>query len=183
MAFKFKNGETLRKKSTAKYVFISIYALLLLLICASVIPFVTIHSGVPSGDLLLCLVCVLCAYSTLKESVVFALIFGLFADLFLYMPTSFSPVVYVAAAVLSGMCLAKFRNLSSVTVAVCSLPAILIRCSVETVTALTSTDGVSFWSIIGSYTLPMLLVNFACAIVICFIFRRFARILGIMRVQ
>ena len=179
MAFKYKNKEIREKRNAAKYIFISVFALILFLISASVIPFIAQNGRIPSGDLLLCLIGAFCAYATLKEGMVFALIFGLLADLFLYPPTSFSPIVYVAAVIVTGLLLKRFARVSSIIVAVCTLPAILIRCSVETVNALTNSDGLSLWDILGAYTLPMVVINFACAIVICFIFRRFMRVLGI----
>ena len=179
MAFKFKNGSPIKKSNKAKYIFTGVFALVLFLVSASVIPFFMLEGNLPCADLLICLVCAVCPYFTLKESCVTALICGFLADLFLYPPTSFSPVVYVAAVVVTGYFLRRFRASTSVSMAVCSLCAIFIRCAVETVGALSVTEGVSLWDILSSYTLPMVLINFASAIVICFIAKRFFRLLGV----
>lgn len=172
MAFKYgkiRNGGTSNK---GLYVFFGVFALLLFLIIASVFSFLGNEKGLPDADLLLCLVCAACAFMPEKHACIYALIFGLFADLFLYAPTAFSPVVYIVSVLLTSRLCKGFSRLGSVVMAVCSMPAMAIRGTVDTVVTLMLFKDASVKTVLLEMCLPFMLVSFAWAIVICFICRR-----------
>jgi cell shape-determining protein MreD len=171
MAFKYGKIKS-EKKNTGLYVFFGILGLLLFLLTASALSFISNRKGLPDADLLLCLVCAACAFMPAKRACVFALVFGLFADLFLFAPTAFSPIVYMIAVLLTSRLYRGFSKLGSVVMAVCSIPAFAVKNSVDTVVTLTLFRDASLKKILIDTSLPFMLINFAWAIVICFVCRK-----------
>lgn len=172
MALKYGKIKSDGRKNVRLYVFFGIMGLLLFLLTASVLSFLSDKKGLPDADLLLCLVCAACAFMPEKKACIYALVFGLFADLFLFAPTAFSPIVYMVAVLVTSRLYKGFSRLGSVIMAVCSMPAVAIRGTVDAVVTMTLFKDASLRSILLEKSLPFMLIGFAWAIVICFVCRR-----------
>lgn len=169
------------KKNTAGlYVFYAVFALILFLLMASVLPFLSSAKGFVPADLLLCLVCAMSAFADRKSSCIFAVILGFMADLFIFEPTAFSPVVYLASALLVPMLHRYFSYLGSVVMAVCSVPACILRSCVDSAVTVALFRNVQYSEVFARIALPLFVVNFASAIVICFICRLFVKKLRLL---
>ena len=167
MAFKYK-----KINHRGIHIFTAVAGLVLFLLSSSVIPFLSQLKNAPSPDLLLCLVCASGAFLPKKQACIYAVIFGFFADLFLYAPMSFSPVVYLVSVFVTCICLSFFSEIGSITAAVCSVPAILIRIITKSIATAVVFEDAGFFKVLGENLLPEFAVNFASVIVICFICRR-----------
>lgn len=162
-----------KKNTVGLCVFFCIVSLVLFLVMASVLPFLGQAKGFPTADLLLCLVCAMSAFMDRKKACIFAVTLGFLADLFLFEPTAFSPVVYLLSALIVPVFHSYFTYLGSVVMAVCSVPACFIRSVLESVVTLTLFENVTASSVLSQITLPTFVVNFASSIVICFVCRLF----------
>lgn len=167
MALKYR-----KKNETGTYIFVSVFGLVLFLLSASVVPFLAGQKGVPSPDLLLGLVCASSAFLDRRKACIFAVIFGFMSDLFITSPTAFSPIVYLAAVLIVPRCLMFFSRHGTVITAVCSVPAIAVRCIVRAVATSAVFGGVPFASLLSDNVLYTFMFTFASCIVICFVCRR-----------
>lgn len=170
MALKYR-----KKNDTGAYVFASVMGLITFLLSASVMPFLAGAKNLPAPDLMLALVCALSVLLPVRHACIFAVIFGFVADIFIYAPTAFSPIVYLAAVLIVPNLLRFFTRHGTVIIAVCSVPAILLRCVVRMFATAAEFAEPSFLQIARDSLVYTFLFTFACVIVICFICRLFIR--------
>lgn len=164
---KYKNGTAERRRD---YISLFVFSLVLFLLSSGVLPFIAQEKNAPVPNLLLCAVCASSAFLTRKEAGIFAVICGFFADLFLYLPTSFSPVVYLLASQITPFLLDKVTRRGFVTNAVCSLGAIVVSRALEVAVALFAFANADFTALFTKLFLPSVAMDFAFSIVICMFF-------------
>ncbi len=152
-------------------VFFAIVSLICFLLSSSVLPFLTYDKGLPTPDILLCLVCVISLYVDRKTACIFALVLGFLSDLFINEPVSFSPVIFVASLLVMTMLGKHFSRLGTLSASVCMLPVFVIRMIADTVCFLVRFEESELLEVLTKQTLPSVLVNFAAAIVLTFIIR------------
>lgn len=155
------------KNSKGIYVFFGILSLIVFLVSASVLPFLSQTKNFAMPDLALCLVCILPCFMSVKTACIYALSLGFLSDLFINSPVCFSPVIYLAAVCIMPYFHSHFSRVGTVTAAVCSIPAFLIRGTVGAAVMIYVYGGENFKSIITAKLLPELGVNLACSLVIC----------------
>lgn len=158
------------------YIFLAVSSLVLFLVQGSVIPFIAGEKNMPYADLLLCFVCIMPCFADFKTSAVFAVCLGFLADLFVFYPTSLSPLVYLTGVCLVFWLYSYFTNISVVTAAVCSIPAFFVKSAAECVC--------SFFAGAGTQQLTAMLyrsfvyaslINFAAVLIIAFVTKPFLK--------
>lgn len=164
---KYKNDISEKRRNRIS---LAVFALVLFLVSSGILPFIAQRKNAPVPNLLLCAVCCASVYLPKKEACIFAVICGFFADLFLYLPTSFSPVVYLLACQITPFLLDKVTRRGFVTNAVCSLGAILLSRTIQVLTVVATLGKADFESIVTRQFLPAIAVDFAASIVICMCF-------------
>ena len=167
MAFRIKSSA---KEMKGIYILLSVMSFVFFVLSSSVIPFMS-PVGKTSGDALFCFVCCIPAFVPRKSAVIYALILGFLADLFINAPTSFSPVIYLVSVVVAFYFYGFFSRVGSLVIAVCALPCLVIKGVVDTFSLMAQFEDSTASAVIGAKTFPSLVLNFAFAIVIAFILR------------
>lgn len=173
MSYKYK------KDDTSKHVFLCVSALVCFLLASSVIPFLSDAKNVPMPDLLLCFVCILPAFTDLKKAGIYALCLGFLSDLFITLPLSLSPIVYLVSVCVSAKCHTHFARVGSLALAISTLPCIALKLAAGAATSLLTVDGLKMSSLSFTGALLVMISSFACAIVLSFIMRILGRKLRI----
>ena len=163
------------KDGRAMYVFLCIMSLVFFLLSSSVVPFLRSDPAAPSGDILFCFVCCIPAFVPRKSAVVFALVLGFLSDLFINMPRSFSPVVFVLSVLIASYLYGFFSRIGSLVMAVCALACFVLRAAVDTFAVMAQYEGSTAFGVLAKVTFPALIINFAFAIVISFLLRVIVR--------
>lgn len=164
------------KNKKRLYIFLVIWGLVLFLVQGTVVPFLANAKNMPLADLLLCFVCIIPCFASIKTSAVFAVCAGFLVDLFINYPTALSPLVYLSGVCLVYLIFGYFSNINVVTAAVCSIPAFLLRATVECAGVIFAGGKTQLlWSVLCRYFVYGVMINFACVLVIAFILTPFLK--------
>jgi hypothetical protein len=152
-------------------IFLIISAVVCFLAASSVLPFTAVKGSGAPCDILLCFVCAVPFFAGAKKAGIFALALGFAADLFIGMPTEFSPVIFLACIFIVPAVARLFSRAGTLVIAICTLPCIVMKDIFGMIVSLFTAEGADLSGVLSDYRPFTILVDFACAICLAFILR------------
>lgn len=165
----------IRDNRVGLHIFLIVFAVICFLISCSVVPFVFESKKLPPPNLILCFVCCVPAFTSLKPSAVYALVMGLLCDLFVGFPTAFSPIVFLISVCMISSFYKRFSRIGTHVIAVCSLSGIILSAAVTTFASLAALKEARTIAVLSRISVPMIAANFAVVLVLAFIMRLIAK--------
>ena len=159
-------------EGAGKHIFLGVTALVCFLLASSVFPFLSSpDTAKPLPDIMLCFVCALPAFTDIKKASIYALALGFLADLFVNLPTAFSPVVFLCCMMLAYACQKYFSRVGTLVIAISTIPCSIVRKAVRFAVASFTVGGAAAKKELFMGFPMWLVVDFALAIALSFIMR------------